>query len=391
MQAKSINSGVDLNTGYPFFQHGCLNSSLSTGAVNLTTIDTALNRSLLWRFRLGLFDEPANQQYTKLGLESVNTSAAQELVQEAAAQGLVLLRNNGSLLPLDVKRGQKVAVVGAHALSTTELLSDYYGDEVCFGPHDRSRKTADGCIITIGSSVAAANARLGGVTKVVPGVGVATASNDSAAALDAVAWSDVVILTVGLSHSLEHEGIDRKSTQPPAPQVEFALRVLAVGKPVVLVMINGGALSIDDLLNPAQIFTGNCSATGVYEQGVDLRNTINQTWGPLGKSGSVEACCEACAQRTSPSPCNYFTYATDTTECYLKSSDAGRTQASLNLISGSCVRTTNASAPVIQGPAAIIEAFYPVSACVRSPHRCGLSSVSHWLLCLDRTKRGLAQ
>ena len=52
--AKSINAGVDLNTGYPFFQHGGLNSSLTAGTIDLATIDRALNRSLLWKFRLGL-------------------------------------------------------------------------------------------------------------------------------------------------------------------------------------------------------------------------------------------------------------------------------------------------------------------------------------------------
>jgi hypothetical protein len=135
---------------------------------------------------------------------------------------------------------------------------------------------------------------------------------------------------------------------------------LAAGKPVVLVMVNGGILSIDDLLSPAPIHSGNCSAAGAYEHGVDLRNTLNQTWHALGQSGSVEACCEACAQRTSPSPCRFFTYATDTTDCYLKVTDAGRTKATPNLISGSCVRTNNASAPASRGPAAIIEAFYPV-------------------------------
>ena len=323
-QAKSINSGVDLNTGYPFFQHGCLNSSLSAGTVQLSTIDAALNRSLLWRFRLGLFDDPAAQQYTKLGINSVNTSAAQELVQEAAAQGLVLLRNNDSLLPLG--KGKKVAVVGAHALSARELLSDYYGDEVCFGPHSGGSllgsagspsKTADGCIVTVGSSVAAANARHGGETKVIPGVGITAAANasSSAAALAAVAWSDVAVLAVGLSHALESEGHDRQSTELPAAQLDFALRVLAVGKPVVLLMVNGGILSIDDLLHPTAPARGNCSSSGVYEHGVDLRNTVNQTWGPLGQAGSVEACCAACAERTSPSPCHFFTYATDTTEC----------------------------------------------------------------------------
>jgi len=176
--AKSINAGVDLNTGYPFFQHSGLNSSLAAGTVNITTINTALTRSLSWRFRLGLFDDPSTQQYAKLGIESINTTAAQELVLEAGAQGLVLLRNNASLLPLQT--GSKVAVVGSHALATRALLSDYYGDEVCFGKPTGSPHTADGCIATIGGSVVAANARHGGETKVIPGVGVTQASNTSA-------------------------------------------------------------------------------------------------------------------------------------------------------------------------------------------------------------------
>ena len=52
--AKSINAGVDLNTGFPFYQAGGLNSSLAAGTVELATIDAALNRSLMWKMRLGV-------------------------------------------------------------------------------------------------------------------------------------------------------------------------------------------------------------------------------------------------------------------------------------------------------------------------------------------------
>ena len=306
--------------------------------------------------RAGLFDNPSDQKYAQLGLESINTTAAQELVQEAAAQGLVLLRNNQSLLPLG--NGLKVAVVGSHALATRELLSDYYGDEVCYGAPTGDPRTADDCIVTIGGSVAAANARHGGDTRVVAGVAVTESSNSSVEALEAVAWADVVVLTAGLSHSLEHEGMDRENTELPPAQLEFALQVLAAGKQVILIMINGGILSIDDLLHPSPLYSGNCSTTGTYEHGVDLRNTINQTWTSLGKGGSVEACCAQCAQRTAPSPCHFFTYATDTTKCYLKATDSGRQKAAPTLISGRCVRQQAPAATAV-GPAAIMEAFYP--------------------------------
>ena len=114
--AKSINAGVDLNTGAPWWRNGCLNASLVAGTVQMATVNTALNRSLLWRFRLGLFDDPATQRYAQTGIESVNSSSTQELVQQAAAQGLVLLRNRNLTLPLG--RSRKVAVVGAHATTT---------------------------------------------------------------------------------------------------------------------------------------------------------------------------------------------------------------------------------------------------------------------------------
>jgi hypothetical protein len=97
------------------------------------------------------------------------------------------------------------------------------------------------------------------------------------------------------------EGMDRSTTELPAAQLEFAQRVLALNKPVVLVLVNGGIVSVDDLLHPSPIYTGNCSASGLYEQGVDLKNTINQTWGPLGPGATVEACCAKCAERTEPS------------------------------------------------------------------------------------------
>ena len=96
--------------------------------VSIATIETSLRRALLWRFRLGLFDDPGVQPLATLGIEAINTTNAQQLVQEAAAQGLVLLRNDG-VLP--VRQGLRVAVVGSHAEGTRSLLSDYYGDQVC--------------------------------------------------------------------------------------------------------------------------------------------------------------------------------------------------------------------------------------------------------------------
>ena len=374
--ANTINAGCDLNTGYPFYQGGCLNASLQSGAVAPHTVDTALGRSLLWRFKLGLFDDPAGQALARVGMGEVNTTASQALVQEAAAQGMVLLRNHEATLPL-AGANLKVAVVGSHAKATRSLLSDYYGDEVCFGKATGSPHTADQCIEQIGHSVAAANKRQGGgLTRIEPGIGVTDGSNATAvaAAMAAVAWSDTVVLALGIDHSIEHESIDRRDSLLPPVQVAFALEVLKAGKPVVLVLVNGGILSIDALINthassassspapfppPVARPSGNNCSGGSYEAGIDYRNQDSQTY---AHAGSVEECCGLCAARAPP--CKYFTYTGNSTmhdrarsNCYMKATNANRVQAK-GAVSGSC-STTPAPPVHVPTPRAIIEAFYP--------------------------------
>jgi hypothetical protein len=181
---------------------------------------------------------------------------------------MVLLRNDGAL-PLG--RGRKLAVVGVHATTTTSLLSDYFGDQACFGEPtpdsiadcaarnggatatQRCARTRDECFVSIGGSLSDANARHGGETRVAAGVGMTSAANASeqARALDAVGWADVVALAVGIDNSIEHEGIDRADSLLPAAQLAFATRVLGSGKPVILLLVNGGTLAIDSLVGGA--------------------------------------------------------------------------------------------------------------------------------------------
>jgi len=71
-------------------------------------------------------------------------------------------------------------------------------------------------------------------------------------ALDAVTQSDIVVLVLGIDNSIEHEGIDRTSITLPGLQESFATKVLAIGKPTLLVLVNGGIVSIDNLVSGPQ-------------------------------------------------------------------------------------------------------------------------------------------
>ena len=113
----------------------------------------------------------------------------------------------------------------------------------------------------------------GGETKVEEGVAITgTADAGVAAALDAVRWAEAVVLAVGTDTiSVEHEGTDRQDVGLPASglQHNFSLQVLAAAAasrtPVVLLLCNGGAVSIDTLMlsenSPAAIIEVNASVS----------------------------------------------------------------------------------------------------------------------------------
>ena len=111
------------------------------------------------------------------------------------------------------------------------------------------------------------NGAAGAVTTSAAGVPVANAADKTevAKAIAAVKGADVTVLVLGIAHSQEHEGMDRHDTLLPPVQSAFATQVLAAaaGKPVVLVTVSGGILSIDELVSPAAAIVNAFNPTGV--------------------------------------------------------------------------------------------------------------------------------
>ena len=108
----------------------------------------------------------------------------------------------GALLPL--KQGVKVAVVGPFGVCQKCFVGPYFGDEICYNPGGTIKTRTYDCIPTISSQIAAVNR--GGSTTVAGGVGV-SGNNASgvAEALALVDAADVVVLAIGIDHTIEHE------------------------------------------------------------------------------------------------------------------------------------------------------------------------------------------
>eukprot|EP00727_Mastigamoeba_balamuthi_P010649 m51a1_g6206 hypothetical protein (850) ;mRNA; f:140331-144109 len=239
--AKSIAAGLDQELGTTFFTRGGgIEQAVASGALSERAVDESVRRALHKRFVTGQFDPIEGQEYTTYGLERIAAPASQQTNLEGVLQGLVLLKNSGPVLPL--ARGSRVAVVGPHAVSRAGLLEDYAGDQQCYGGgHD--------CIPTIGEWMTRLN--VGGTTLVAKGVDInSTDQSGISDAVDAVLASDVVVLCVGLDTTMEREGLDREDLGLPGLQLPFAHKVLSAAGPavpVVLLVVSGGAVAVEDV------------------------------------------------------------------------------------------------------------------------------------------------
>ena len=99
------------------------------------------------------------------------------------------------------------------------------------------------------------------------GVEVNSKKRDGIAAALAVAKAaDVVVLALGIDKSVEGEGTDRPDITLPGLQSEFAERVLALRKPTLLILTNGGTLAIDSLVPPTR--DAKATSTSIVVEGV---------------------------------------------------------------------------------------------------------------------------
>ena len=127
--AWALNNGTDIEMGSTEFTDHLVNAT-KLGLTTEAAVTAAARRTQRALFRLGRFDPPGASEWHAFGEETLNSSAHQAAVWDAALQGLVLLKNDGDALPLAA--GGAVAVLGPQAVGRRSLLSDYYGDDVCW-------------------------------------------------------------------------------------------------------------------------------------------------------------------------------------------------------------------------------------------------------------------
>ena len=229
--ALAVKRGVNINCGDEF---PALIEAVKQKLITETEIDSALTVALKTRFRLGMFDDAADNHFSKLGTNNINSPAHRALAREAAVKSIVLLKNNG-VLPLKPNLS-KYFVTGPNAANIDVLLGNYYG--------------ISSNMVTVLEGLAAQVAP-GSQLQYRPGCMLDKPNSNTIdwASTEAHA-SDVTIMVMGISGLLEgEEGEsiasptfgDRLDYNIPANQIDYLKRLKKENTHPVIAVITGGS------------------------------------------------------------------------------------------------------------------------------------------------------
>jgi beta-glucosidase len=249
---KAIEAGVDLELPEPE-GFATLADDVGAGRVPMATVDQAVARVLRAKFLVGLFEHP----YVDAPAPEVERAADRALARRAGEEALVLLKNEGGLLPLDPARMKSIAVIGPNA--AVSRLGGYTG-----GP-ERPVSVLEGIAARLGNRVKILSAPGCGLTKGNRGwvddeVELADPADDARLIAEATNLSraaELTLLVLGQNEQLSREGWadnhrgDRMSLDLVGRQMDLARAVLASGHPTVVLLLHGGPLAIPELARTA--------------------------------------------------------------------------------------------------------------------------------------------
>ncbi|MCR5136132.1 MAG: glycoside hydrolase family 3 C-terminal domain-containing protein [Oscillospiraceae bacterium] len=217
-------AGMDMDMGTHIYKD-LLQAEVEKGTVPMAVVDEAVRRILSVKVWLGLFDDPyvpeADIEAYEKGLPAEHIA----LCRRAAEESMVLLKNEGDLLPLS--RKQKISLVGR--------LADM-ADEVC-GAWAMAWKKEDCVSVRAGLEAAGADVQYypcGGPEGELDEEEIARACTEG----------DVIVAVVGETDAMSGEASSRADTGLPGRQRELLERLLRSGKPVVTVLMNGRPLAL---------------------------------------------------------------------------------------------------------------------------------------------------
>jgi beta-glucosidase len=247
---QAITAGVDSDLGATDYYPSVI-EIIKSGKLKMDVLDEAVRRVLHAKFIVGLFDHPFVAETTKLNSKDI--SEHRSLARKIATESIILLKNKDALLPLR-KDYKSIAVIGPNADNIYNMLGDYTApqkeDDVVTVLEGVKNHVAKGTIVKYAKGCAIRNESEAGFSE----------------AINIAKDSEVVIMVLGGSSARDFsskyeetgaakvsediltdmesgEGFDRATLNLMGKQEKLLMEISKLGKPVVLVLIQGRPLT----------------------------------------------------------------------------------------------------------------------------------------------------
>jgi beta-glucosidase len=242
--ALALNSGVDSEmTSTLIRDHGA--QLLAEGRISLKRIDDAVRRILRVKFRAGLFEHPYSPFLPEQVEAQMLLPDAVAAARKAASRTMVLLQNEGGVLPFDPAK--KTAVIGPLAKNQHDMLGPWWGagrDTDVVSVFDGITEQSPGATYAEGCKLSNTE---------VPHTDPEGCGSDAgfAEAVAVAEAADQVVLALGETREMSGEANSRSTLDLPGRQEELIEAIAATGKPFAVVLFNGRPLALEDVVDDA--------------------------------------------------------------------------------------------------------------------------------------------
>ena len=222
-----------------------LRELIAEGAIAMETINDRVRDILRVKFLIGLFDTPYQMDLKQADME-VNSLKNQKIALQASRESIVLLKNSGKTLPLSKESVKTISVCGPNADDTSYALTHYgpLAVEVTTVLQGIKEKVGEKVhvLYTQGCQLVDKNWP---ESEILPQEPDAKEKAEIEKAVENARKSDVAIVVLGGNNRTCGENKSRTSLELPGHQLQLLQAVVSVGKPVVLVLVNGRPLAIN--------------------------------------------------------------------------------------------------------------------------------------------------
>ena len=261
-----IEAGLNVRTNFeqPETFIEPLREAIARGIVSMEAVDQRVREVLSVKFRLGLFDNPFPGDAARVDAVA-GMDKHQDFAHDICARSMVLLKNEGGLLPLDKNKIKKILVTGPLADGQRYMTSRY-------GPNGLEpisvlrglREYLDGEVELVYRKGCDIVDPKWPESEIIPYPMSEAEKASQQAAVDAASDVDVIIAVMGEDEKRVGESLSRTSLDLPGRQRDLLMALHATGKPVVLVLVNGQPLTInwENAFLPAILETWFPNVTG---------------------------------------------------------------------------------------------------------------------------------